>query len=220
MIKAVLFDLDGTLVNSLEDLAGSSNYALEKMGFPIHETEKYKYFVGNGMPNLIERVLPEDKRVESIHKETLSIFMNHYKEHYVDKTVVYDGINSLIKTLKEKGYKLAVVSNKIQEMTETVVNKLFPGGDFDIVCGKQEGYPVKPAPGLALKVISDLGVESCECVFIGDSGMDAALAVNLGCIGIGVLWGFREKTELLENGANYIAEEPSDILSILEGINK
>lgn len=216
MIKAVLFDLDGTLVNSLYDLAASSNYALERMGFPTHDTDKYRYFVGNGMPKLIERILPEGKKTGEIHKECLDIFMAHYKEHYVDKTCVYDGIEQLLKDLKSNGFKLAVISNKQQQMAQIVVNKLFGGDIFDIVCGKQEGYPAKPDPTLTLKVIEDLGVAPDECVFIGDSGMDAATAVNVGCKGIGVLWGFREENELRENGADIIVRKPFEILEAIK----
>lgn len=216
MIKAVLFDLDGTLVNSLADLAASANYALSVMGYPTHETEKYKYFVGDGMPKLIERVLPESERTAEIHKKCLDIFMAHYSEHYVDKTYVYDGIKDLLDTLKKKGLKLAVISNKSQEPAVTVVNKLFGGGVFDIVCGKQEGYPAKPDPALTLKVINDLGVNTNESVLIGDSGMDAAAAVNAGCVGIGVLWGFRTEKELRDNGDKYIVDTPKKILEVLE----
>lgn len=219
MIKAVLFDLDGTLVNSLEDLANSTNYALEKFGFPTHETEKFKYFVGDGMPKLIERVLPIENRDEDTHVKVLECFMNHYREHYVDKTVAYDGIDALINFLKEKDIKLAVISNKAQEMAVTVANKLF-GNVFDIVCGKQEGYPAKPDPALTLKVINDLGVTPDECIFIGDSGMDMAVAKNAKCLSIGVLWGFRTMEELGNNGADFIVETPFEILQIVGEINE
>lgn len=215
MIKAVLFDLDGTLVNSLEDLAASTNYALELFGFPIHETEKYKYFVGNGMQNLIERVLPESYRDRDTREKVFKVFWNHYKEHYVDKTLPYNGINELLSALKDDGMKIAVVSNKAHEMTVTVVNRLF-GDIFDTVCGKVENFPAKPDPTLTLKVIDDLCVKPSECVLIGDSGMDSATAVNAGCMGIGVLWGFRTEEELRTNGAKYIVNKPCEILDILK----
>ncbi len=219
MIKAVLFDLDGTLVNSLEDLADSTNFALKEFGFPTHETEKFKYFVGDGMAKLIERVLPQDSRDGITHAKVLECFMNHYREHYIDKTVAYNGINELISGLKAEGLKMAVISNKVQEMALTVTNKIL-GDVFEIVCGKQEGYPAKPDPTLTLKVINDLGVMPNECVFIGDSGMDMAVAKNAKCLSIGVLWGFRTKEELCNNGADFIAEEPSKILRIIGDINE
>lgn len=218
MIKAVLFDLDGTLVNTIEDLADTVNFALTQMGFPTHETEKYNYFVGDGFSNLIERALPEDKRSESIHSECLKLAKAHYELHYLDKSHPYDGITELLHTLKEKGYKIAVISNKYHKMTSAVVKKLFRDDLFTSVYGQTEGYPVKPDPTLTLKVMSQLGVEPQETVMVGDSGMDMALSVNAKCIGIGVLWGFRTEEELRKNGADYIVSEPTEILSVLEEI--
>lgn len=219
MIKAVLFDLDGTLVNSLADLACSTNYALEKFGFSVHETEAFKYFVGDGMPKLIERALPEDKREEKYIKETLDVFMAHYKEHYCDNTTAYDGVSEAVDSILSLGIKTAVVSNKIQNMAETVTNKIF-GDRFSIVCGKREGYPAKPDPTLTLEVIRELGVLPSECLFIGDSGMDMAVAKNANCVALGVLWGFRKEDELIDNGADFIIKEPSQIIKIIEQLNK
>lgn len=216
MIKAVLFDLDGTLVNSLFDLGASTNYALEKMGFPTHETEKFKIFVGDGMAKLIERALPENKRDRETIQTTLDIFMEHYRTHYVDKTLPYDGISDLLDALK--GYKKAVISNKADEMVIPLTEKLL-GDRFEIVCGKREGYPTKPDPTLTLEIIKELGVEPKECIFVGDSGMDMAVAKNSGCVAVGVLWGFRGKEELEVNGADYIVSHPCEILHILEEIN-
>ena len=216
MIKAVLFDLDGTLVNSLFDLGASTNYALKKMGFPTHETEKYKIFVGDGMAKLIERALPEDKRDRETINTTLQIFMEHYRAHYVDKTVPYDGISELLDALK--GYKKAVISNKADEMVIPLTKKLL-GDRFDIVCGKREGYPTKPDPTLTLEIIEKLGVAPKECIFVGDSGMDMAVAKNSGCVAVGVLWGFRGKEELKANGADYIVSNALEILHILKELN-
>ena len=218
MIKAVLFGLDGTLVNSLYDLADSGNYALEQFGFTPHETEKYKYFVGDGMPKLIERILPENKRDGETHKKVLDCFMAHYRKHYADKTLAYNGINELLGELEALNLKLAVISNKAQEMASEVVIKIL-GNKFSIICGKREGYPAKPDPTLTLKIISELSVSPDECLFIGDSGMDMAVARNAGCIGIGVLWGFRQEEELKACGADYIANKPNEILDILKSIN-
>ena len=218
MIKAVFFDLDGTLVDTLCDLADSTNYALSKMGFPTHATEKFRYFVGDGVSKLIERALPEDKRSSDIHKECLSIYKNYYKEHYLDKSCVYDGVSDLIEKLKEKGLRLAILSNKHHEMTVTVAQTLFAQDTFDVVYGQKENCPAKPDPQLMLQIMNELGVEPSEAVMIGDSGMDMAVAANAKCKGIGVLWGFRAEDELRENGADYIVAEPSEILKILEEI--
>ncbi len=219
MIKAVLFDLDGTLVNSLEDLASSTNYALESFGFPTHETEKFKYFVGDGMPKLIERVLPERERNEETVLKVLKVFLAHYKKHFADKTSVYEGIFELLAELKNMGLKVAVISNKAHEMTLEVVNKIFPD-IFDVVFGKKEGYPTKPDPELTLILMEKLGVKPQECVLVGDSGMDAKAAVNAGCVGIGVLWGFRGEEELRQNDAQYIVGEPFKIAEIIKELNK
>lgn len=216
MIKAVLFDLDGTLVNSLFDLGASTNYALEKMGFPTHETEKFKIFVGDGMAKLIERALPEDKRDRETINTTLQIFMEHYRAHYVDNTVPYDGILELLDRLT--GVKKAVISNKADEMVIPLTKKLL-GDRFDIVCGKREGYPTKPDPTLTLEIIEKLGVAPKECIFVGDSGMDMAVAKNSGCVAVGVLWGFRGKEELKANGADYIVSNALEILHILKELN-
>lgn len=216
MIKAVLFDLDGTLVNSLFDLGASTNYALTQMGFPTHETEKFKIFVGDGMAKLIERALPENKRDRETINTTLQIFMEHYRAHYVDKTVPYDGILELLNKLT--GVKKAVISNKADEMVLPLTKKLL-GDRFDIVCGKHEGYPTKPDPTLTLEIIEKLGVKPDECLFVGDSGMDMAVAQNSGCVAVGVLWGFRGKEELEVNGADYIVSHPLEILHILKGEN-
>ncbi len=215
MIKAVLFDLDGTLVNSLADLAGSTNYALRKFGFPTHEIESFKYFVGDGMPKLIERALPKEKRQETHIKQVLAVFMEHYKKHYCDKTKAYDGILEAVDAIISMGLKTAVVSNKVQDMAETVTNKIL-GDRFSVVCGKREGYPAKPDPTLTLEVIKQLGVKPQECLFIGDSGMDMAVSKNANCVSLGVLWGFRSEEELLENAADFIINEPSGIIKIIK----
>ncbi len=218
MIKAVIFDLDGTLADTLADLADSCNFALSSCGFPNHPLEKYKYFVGNGIPKLTEKIIPEDKLNEENHKRVYTAFLNRYSEHYVDKTVPYDGILTTLNSLKESGCKIAVVSNKAQEMCEKVINKLF-GNIFDAVVGKREDYPAKPDPTLTLNTVASLKVNPDECVFIGDSGVDMKTATNSGIKSIGVLWGFRTKEELLENNANYLAAFPEEIIDIIKEIN-
>lgn len=217
MIKAVLFDLDGTLVNSLADLADSTNFALKGLGFPTHETEEYKYLVGDGIPKLIERALPKGEKTEENINKCLSLFMARYREHYFDKTDAYGGIKDLLCSLRAEGVKIAVISNKAQEMAQKVVDKVF-GDIFDAVAGKREGYKTKPDPALTLEVIKELGVTPRSSVLVGDSGMDMAAAVNAKITGIGVLWGFRTETELRQNGADYIADTPAQILNIIKEI--
>lgn len=215
MIKAVIFDLDGTLVNSLADLADSTNYALAQFGFPPHDVEEFKMLVGDGMPKLIERALPIENRDDSTKTKVLQTFLKHYRTHYVDKTTVYEGVSELLSQLKERNIKIAVVSNKADVMTIVVVEKLF-GKIFDCVTGKRDGYPAKPDPTLTLQIIEKLGVKSQECLFVGDSGMDMATAVNSGCVAVGILWGFRGREELLKNGAKYIIETPKQVINVLK----
>jgi len=171
------------------------------------------------MPKLIERALPQNARNEETIKKVLSQFLEYYAVHYVDKTCVYDGVYELVDALKKKGISLAVVTNKKQEMAQMVVHKLF-GDVFDFVLGKCEGIPAKPDPASALIVMEKLGVVPQECVFIGDSGMDVATAVNCGAVPVGVLWGFRAQDELKRNGAKFIIDAPAKLLDIIEGQNK
>ena len=217
MIKAVLFDLDGTLVDSLKDLADSVNFALEKNGFPTHSLDKFNYFVGDGMVKLIERALPQNTDNKTFQK-VFNRYINHYKEHFTDSTLPYEGIIDLLNDLKNADIKLAVVSNKSHEMTLKVIDKYF-SDTFDYVTGKKDGYPTKPDPKLTNMVMDSLGVRNSECVFIGDSGMDMAVAKNADCLGIGVSWGFRPTEELIENGADYIVNSPSQILDIIKDLN-
>ena len=214
MIKAVLFDLDGTLVNSLNDLADATNFALEYLGFPTHEVEKFKYFVGDGIPKLIERVLPAEKCDEEHKNKCLELFFQYYSVHFADKTKVYTDVPELVNQLKKQGIAMAVVSNKAQEMTNLVVNKLY-GDTFDLVLGKREGVPAKPDPAMLKLAASEIKIRPENCAFIGDSGMDMAAAVGAGMLPIGVLWGFRTEEELKSNGAEYILNNPKDIFRII-----
>ncbi len=218
MIKAVIFDLDGTLVNSLDDLAVSTNYSLEKHGFNTYPVEDYKYLVGDGMVKLIERAIPDEQFNNDTFKSVFDCFMAHYRENFLVNTVAYDGIKDVLSALSNMGLKLAVVSNKADDMAKRVVKSIFEQGVFTVVSGKREGYPVKPDPTLTLEIIGQLGVKPQECVFVGDSGMDTATAVNSGCYPLGVLWGFRAKAELLENGAKSLAKTPEEIIEIIKGI--
>ncbi len=218
MIKAVIFDLDGTLVNSLSDLADSTNYSLKLHGFNTHPVEAYKYLVGDGMAKLIERGISNDQVDEKLFKAVFDDFMAYYREHFLVNTEAYDGISELLDELKNMDMKLAVVSNKSDDMAKKVVSSVFGDGVFDVVTGKRAGLPTKPDPALTLLIIKELGLTPDECVFVGDSGMDTLNAVNAGCYPLGVLWGFRSENELLQNGAKALAAEPSEILEIIKGL--
>ncbi len=218
MIKAVLFDLDGTLVNSLEDLANCTNDALTEFGFPKRETEEFKYFAGNGMPVMIERALPNGNKTEENINKVLKAFLKNYGEHFADNTYAYKGVPELVAELKDRGIKAAVITNKAQKSAECVVKKNY-GDLFDIIMGKTEKYPSKPSPDGALAVMKDFRVLPQECIFIGDSLVDMQTAVNSKALPVGVLWGFRTAGELRDNGAEYIISEPKELLKILEEKN-
>lgn len=218
MIKAVLFDLDGTLVNSLGDLASSTNYALSKFGFPARKTDEYKYFAGDGIPKMLERALPEGHKDKETVEKMLPYFFEHYSVHYADKSYAYEGVKELILSLKNMGIKVAVVTNKAQEMADIVISKFY-GNLFDLILGKREGIPAKPDPAAAFMAMDILGVKPDECVFIGDSGMDVATGVNSGAYPVGELWGFRKRDELVLNGAASIIEKPEQLLNIIKELN-
>lgn len=211
---ALIFDLDGTLLNTIDDLADSANHILGQLGFPTHSTDKYKYFVGNGIPKLIERCLPTDR--QDCKEKALRMFLEYYSLHSEDKTAAYDGIPELLSAAKQKGIKLGVITNKAHSIAQQVVPHFLGDGVFDYIRGLDDTIKAKPCPNGALDVADKLGVKPDEVLYIGDSGVDMQTAVNAGFTPCGVLWGFRTREELLENGAVYFAEKPSDILNLIK----
>lgn len=214
-MKTIIFDLDGTLVNSLADLAASSNYALRRFGYPEHPIEKFNYFVGNGVPKLIERCLPESERSEGKIAAVKAVFDEYYGAHYADKTRPYEGIGSLLERLKAAGVKTAVASNKTDGFVKNIADRFF-GGIFDSVKGGRADIPKKPAPDIVFEIMRELEAVPENTYFAGDSNVDMYTAKNAGIKAIGCLWGFRTKEELLEGGADFLAESPLDIYKILE----
>lgn len=215
-IKAVIFDLDGTLADTILDLATSANYALECCGFVPQEVEKYRRFVGNGVDVMLGRASGKlgDKEAVARLKEK---FIEHYSLHFCDRTAVYDNMPQVVDVLRNNGIKTAVVTNKIDSMAQVIIEKLYPG-KFDIVCGQQDGFACKPDPTLTLDVISRLGAKANECIFIGDSDADMQTAKNSGCFAAGAVWGFRTREELLKNGADALCERPDELLKLIGGL--
>lgn len=215
MIKAVIFDLDGTLLDTLEDLANACNYALKVCGFKTHNTYEYIRFVGNGRYKLIERIVPKEyKNNEDIIKKVLELFDKYYEEHMIDMTKPYEGIYEMLEELNKKDIKLAVVSNKPHEFAETVVNKYFED-KFEITYGQRINHPVKPDPKTVFEVMETLKIDKSQCIYVGDSDVDVNTAKNAGIKSIGVAWGFRGAGELREAGADYIIENPSELLELV-----
>jgi len=216
MIKLVIFDLDGTLLNTITDLAVSTNYALEQNGFPIHPIESYKYFVGNGINKLFERVLPEGFKTTNSILRIRETFLPYYDKHNTDHTVPYKGICDLLFALQEKGIMLAVASNKYQIATEKLINQLFPNISFVAVFGQREDIPVKPAPIIVYDILEIAQVSPFETLYVGDSGVDIQTAANANVQSVGVTWGFRPREELISFGATNIADSPNDILTLIQ----
>lgn len=213
--KAVIFDLDGTLVNSLDDLADSVNTVLEEYGYPTHPLEKYRIMVGNGIKKLVERALPPSVS-EGTLKEALEKFKKIYAVHQLDKTAPYKGIIDLLKQLQLKNIPLAVCTNKHDEAAKKIIAALFDNSTFKEIIGDLSGLPRKPDPKKVLIIAQNLSVNPAEIVYIGDSSVDMQTAVNAGMLPVGVLWGFRSKEELLENGAELLLTQPADLLSKVE----
>lgn len=217
MVKAVLFDLDGTLADSLLDLSISTNYAISKFGYKPQPTESFRLFAGDGMAKMIERALPENTNKENEVSRIMPVFLDYYGNHFCDNTTAYEGVVELIDNIKSKGIAVAVVTNKAQEMAEKVVLKLY-GGRFDLILGKRDGVPPKPDPTSALMAMRELNAKPSECIFVGDSKMDVMAGVNSGAYPIGVLWGFREKEELISGGAKRLIEKPQELLAIIDSL--
>lgn len=215
MIKAVLFDLDGTLLNTIDDLADSANYALSQRGYPSHDTEAYKYFVGNGMAKLLERVLPGEKRSQEEIAALRDIYASYYESHAFDKTRPYEGIPELLDELRKRGLRLGGVSNKPDDQTQLTVSRMFNSDAFDFVTGNRPEFPLKPNPDVVFHVLRALHTLPGECMFMGDTGIDMQTAKRSGCTAVGVTWGFRKKEELDENGADYVIDAPSELLNLL-----
>lgn len=216
MKKLIIFDLDGTLLNTIADLAHSTNYALKQNGFPQHEINAYNYFVGNGINKLFERSLPENSRNENNILNIRKIFLPYYNTHNTDYSVPYPGIPELLANLQDKGYKLAVASNKYQDATQKLVSYFFPSIQFVAVLGQREGINIKPDPAIVNTILSIAKVNKDEVLYIGDSGVDMQTAANSKIISVGVTWGFRPRTELEENKACYIIDQAAEVLSLLD----
>lgn len=214
--KGVIFDLDGTLVNSLEDIADSMNRVLGEYGFPKHDLEDYKRFVGRGLRNLVSRALPEGMKDEGLISRCRDSMLEEYGKSYLNKTRPYDGITDLLDELVRRGLKLAVFSNKNDDLTKKMVATLLPDWRFAAVIGSSAEMPEKPDPKGALLVSGQLGISPERLIYVGDSDVDMETAHNTGMYAVGALWGFRTKEELISNGAEYLLKHPMDLLQILQ----
>lgn len=210
MYKLIIFDLDGTILNTLEDLADSTNYALEKHHFPVRTIEEVRSFVGNGIGRLIARAVPEGTD-ENMINQVLADFKDYYGQHCADRTKPYDGIIELLQCLRQRGCRTAVVSNKADFAVQRLCEQYFPGL-FDFAVGEREGIRRKPYPDSVLEVLSRLGAAKDEALYVGDSEVDIETAKNAGIDVVSVEWGFRDREFLLSHGARRFVKKPEELL--------
>lgn len=211
----VIFDLDGTLLKTIDDLAVATNYALKELGFPTHGLWVYPQMVGNGVGKLIERALPDDARTEKNLREALATFKSYYGEHCCDATVPYPGIPELLEELTARGVSLAVTSNKYQEAVTKIIAHYFPDANFKAILGNTEGMPRKPDPSIVFKALSMCPTPKSDVLYVGDSGVDMETARRACVESVGVSWGFRPILELKEAYADHIISTPAQILDLL-----
>ena len=213
MKKAVIFDLDGTLTDSLESIKVSADKAIGEFGFGPYTKEQYKYFVGDGADTLIERCLEAggDKGLAYFDRAFVE-YQKIFQEYCMYRVVPYDGIRELLAELKERGIKIAVLSNKPHERTKDVIYTLFGEGYFDVVQGQIAGVEKKPSPAGVFCILEQLKLTADEILYLGDTGTDMQTGKSAGAVTIGALWGFREREDLLENHADYVIEKPLELL--------
>lgn len=216
MLKAFIFDLDGTLIDSLADIAESINRMLDGRGYPRCELAIFKEMVGDGMEKLVERALPAAIRDAALIKTCTEEYRAHYDQLWQEQTRPYEDITSTLETLKARGLKLGVISNKAHGFTVPMTELFFGPGFFDLILGQRDGIPRKPDPAGAREAAAFLGLSTSECAYVGDSGIDMGFAKNAGMVGIGVDWGFRSVAELRQNGAVHVISKPAELLKIHE----
>ncbi|MEZ0390459.1 MAG: HAD family hydrolase [Verrucomicrobium sp.] len=217
-MKAFIFDLDGTLIDSLADLAEAVNRMLDDRGYPRQPISVFPKYVGDGVRALVERALPSGV----LASEDVDARVNEYQKHYSDtwksETRPYVGIEEALQALQERGMKLAVLSNKPHVFTKLCCDHFFPNTKFELVLGARSGVPKKPDPAGALEIAEHLGLAPSECAYVGDSDIDMKLAVNAGMLAVGVKWGFRGEAELRANGAVEVVGTPDDLVCLVNGV--
>lgn len=216
-MKLAIFDLDGTLLDTIADLAAATNFALAHYGLPTHKEEEYKFFVGNGINKMLERALPEDKRNEEYITKLRSQFVPYYDVHNSDLSRPYPGMVELLKELQRNNIAIGVASNKYQEAAVKLVLQFFPGIDFALILGQREGVPSKPDPTIAYEIIEHTGIAKEDTVYIGDSCVDMQTGKNAGITTVGVSWGFRPKAELESYNPDFIADDTDELRKYLLG---
>ncbi|MBD5321766.1 MAG: HAD family hydrolase [Bacteroides sp.] len=216
MKQLVIFDLDGTLLNTIADLGAATNYALRVSGYPEHNIASYPMLVGNGVTRLIERALPEDERSPEKVAELRAKFREYYDQHLADATQPYPGIHGMLRELTDMDVKLAVASNKYHEAVETLIARFFPDIPWSAVEGNKEGVPVKPDPSIVFDILGKVPTRKTKVLYVGDSGVDMETARRACVDSCGVTWGFRPLKELRDNHADNIVDDPAEIIKIVK----
>ncbi len=216
MTRAVLFDLDGTLLDTLDDLADSGNAVLQAHGFEAHSVEAYRNFIGDGMGKLVERIFPLGEVSDpAALAQRLQEYKAAYQDRWRNKTKVYEGIPELLGKLSEQGVKTGVLTNKAHTFAVRCVEEFFGDHPWDVVLGQRESVPRKPDAAGARDALEKMGVSAEEALFVGDSSVDMQTAVNAGITAIGVSWGFRGREELITNGASVVIDAPGELVGVL-----
>lgn len=216
MKRLVIFDLDGTLLNTIADLGEAANFALESYGYPTHSLSSYPFFVGNGVNRLLERVLPEDARTPKNIEILRAKFVEYYDAHNTLHSAPYPGIPELLESLQKMGIGMAVASNKYHSAVTALVAHFFPGIQWCAVEGQKEGVPVKPDPSIVFEILGKVPTPKAEVLYVGDSGVDMETARRACVDSVGVTWGFRPLKELREYHADNIVNRPVEILTLLD----
>lgn len=216
MIKTIIFDLDGTLLNTIDDLTDAGNWVCEQNGWLTHTAEQFKRMVGNGIPKLVERFSPEEARTPEQLAQTLAQFTARYDAHKEDKTAPYPGISELLKALRQEGFQCAVFSNKADDLCGKVIVHYFGADCFDAVRGSRPGVPTKPDPTGLFDLMQTLGADPAATLFVGDSNVDIQTGHNAHLPALGVLWGFRDEAELTAAGADGLVSAPDEILEYVK----
>ncbi|MHC4628864.1 MAG: HAD family hydrolase [Planctomycetota bacterium] len=214
--QAILFDLDGTLLDTLADIANSVNAALTQLGFPTHQRDAYRYFLGSGMDYLVRRAVPEGFKDSKTLKKCREAMVDEYRNRWAQNTRPYPGITELLAELDKRGIVKAVLSNKPDDFTKRTVEKLLGDSHFDIIRGARPEIPLKPDPTSAAGIAAELDMPPTSFVYLGDSDIDMQTARAAGMFAAGALWGFRTAEELSANGAQVLLKAPREVLSLLD----
>ena len=215
LFEAVIFDLDGTLIDTVDDIGDAVNRALSNKRFPTHTNSAYRKFVGDGSRRLIERALPEKYRNDDVIDACLKKYIEDYSSSYNVKSKLYFGIHHLLDALKAKGLRIAILSNKPDAITRNCVKTFLSTWDFDVVFGQRDSVPRKPDPQGAFEIAKRMSIPPSHFVYLGDTAIDMKTAVSAGMFPVGVLWGFRPLKELKDNGARAVIEKPMELLDLI-----